>query len=176
MIKLEEKALFTLLLFAFVALLSSLTLGLGRVARLVPIVVVIPTLLLLVIQLMIDLLPQLAKKYSIIERQDVFRVEPLREKSLSGLSDERQEEDVSRRNRELKALLWLLVMFGLIYLLGFLIALPLYVFLYLKQQSGEGWMISITTAAGIFALLYGVFVFAIGTGLYEGHLWRWIGG
>lgn len=176
MIKLEEKALFTLLLFAFVAGLSVLTLGLGRVARLVPIVVVIPTFLLLALQLLLDLLPRLAEKYSVIERQDMFRVEPLREKSLSGQSAEQSEEIVLRRSRELNALLWLLAMFGLIYLFGFLIALPLYVFLYLKRQSKEGWLISITVAAGICGLLYGMFMFAIGTGLYEGHLWRWIGG
>lgn len=174
MIRFDEKTLFTSAMFAFVALIFSLTLGLGRVARLVPMVVVIPTLGLLLFQLLIDMFPRVAEKFSRFEKKDVFRVEPLREKSHNEAGAEQGEEG-SRRSQEMIAFLWLSSMLALIYLFGFLIALPVYIFLYLRKRSDEGWLMSAAIAAGMFSLIYGVFILTLGIRLYEGNLWKWLG-
>ena len=75
MIKLNGKALFTLMMLAFAGLIFYLTLDLSRVARLVPLAVVIPTLVVLILQLLLDLVPGLAEKYSRFEKRDLFAVE-----------------------------------------------------------------------------------------------------
>lgn len=175
MIKLNENALFTLLLIAFVSVILSLTFGLGRVGRLVPLTVAIPALGLLAFQLMLDLWPQVAKNYSRLEKKDLFRVEPLREKSRANTSSEGAAERMIRRGRESIAFLWLALIFLLIYLFGFLIALPAFTFLYLKVRSGEGWIMSVLRAAGMCVLVYGVFMLALDIRLHEGQVWHWFG-
>jgi hypothetical protein len=175
MIKLEERALFTLLLLAFVMVLCYLTLGLGRAARLVPLAVIIPTLALLAFQLTLDLVPRLARKYGSLEKKDLFSVEPLREKSRDRANPERAQEEAIRSSRELISFLWLLAMLALLYIFGFPIALPVYTFLYLKRRSGESWQLSAAAAAGMCGLVYGVLILMLRVRLYEGRLWSWLG-
>ena len=52
---------------------------------------------------------------------------------------------------------WMLAFFAAIVLLGFMIAVPLFLFLYLKLQAGEGWTLSIGLTAAVFAAFYGLF-------------------
>ena len=53
--------------------------------------------------------------------------------------------------------LWMLAFFAAIVLLGFPVAVPLFVFLYLKLQGREGWLISIGLTAAVSAVFYGLF-------------------
>lgn len=172
MINLNEKSLFTFLLLAFVAVVFFLTLGLGRIARLVPLVVAVPTLGLLAIQSILDVMPRLAGKSGAFDKKDVFGVRPLLEKRQVRV--DREPAGTRRRSRELTTVLWLSLMFALIYLCGFVVALPTYTFLYLKRRSGAGWRTSAAVAAGMVALLYGVFVFVLPVRMYEGLLWNWL--
>jgi hypothetical protein len=165
----NQKACLTFLLFTFAAVIFCLTFGLGRVARMVPFAVVVPTLLLLLFQLLMDLLPRLAQKYSQLEKKDLFSVEGLRKQVRNPAEDAKVEP--TERNREGKAFLWLLAMFGLIYLLGAFIAIPFYTLLYLKRHS-EKWLTSIAVTLGICGLVYAMSVFDSGAWLYEGLLWK----
>lgn len=169
MVTFSLRASFTFLLFGFAGVICYLTFGLGRVARMVPLAVVIPTLLLLAFQLLMDLLPRLAKTYGGLEQKDLFRVESLRGKI--GQQAEDEELEALQRNREGKAFVWLLAMLALIYLLGFFIALPLYTLLYLKRRS-EGWVLSVVITVGIACLVYGMSLLDLGTRLYGGLLWE----
>lgn len=71
--------------------------------------------------------------------------------------------------------LWILGIIAGTWLLGQMIALPLFVFLYLKLGSGESWPISVGLTACIIAFLYGVFDQVIHASWYEGELWRALG-
>ncbi|HEY5896186.1 MAG TPA: tripartite tricarboxylate transporter TctB family protein [Burkholderiales bacterium] len=55
------------------------------------------------------------------------------------------------------AVAWALGFFVLIMLVGFLIAVPAMVFLYLRVQSNEGWLFSIVFTAAVWGLFYGLF-------------------
>ncbi len=68
-----------------------------------------------------------------------------------------------------------LMMVSLVYFLGFLIAIPLYMLLYLRGRSGEGWPLSLAMAGAMWSLPYGLFHLVLRTHLYEGLLWRWLG-
>lgn len=70
---------------------------------------------------------------------------------------------------------WLMGIFAGTWLLGQLIALPLFVFLYLKVGSDEGWLLSLGLTAGAIAFLYGVFDQVIHASWYEGELFRFLG-
>jgi len=137
--------------------------------------VVILTLVFLIFQLLIDMVPGLAKKYSRFEKTDLFKVGSSREKTLTQDDAEEISGNLSRSRRELGMVLWVLMMLVFTYILGLLIAIPLYTFLYLKVRSGEGWFISLTMTAGVWGVLYGGFILILSVSLFEGHLWRWIG-
>lgn len=64
--------------------------------------------------------------------------------------------DVAAR-RTWVAVAWALGFFALILLVGFLIAVPAMVFLYLRVQSREGWIFSIVFTAAIWGFFYGLF-------------------
>ncbi len=70
---------------------------------------------------------------------------------------------------------WLLGILAGTWLLGQLIALPLFVFLYLKAGSGEGWAVSLGLTACIVVFLYGVFDQVIHVSWYDGELLRYLG-
>ncbi len=56
-----------------------------------------------------------------------------------------------------------------IYLLGFVITIPLFVFAYMKSH-GIGWLAAIIYATLITAFIYGTFELALGVTLYRGQL------
>jgi hypothetical protein len=167
----KGRTCFTLLLLACVGVSLYMTLRLGRVARMVPLAVAVPTFLLLALQLFMDLLPGLAQTYGRLENKDLFGVQGLREQI--GNPVEVAEDKTLQSRRERKSFLWLLLMLALVYLLGLLIALPLYTLLYLKSGS-EKWLTAIVSALAIFGLIYGISVLDLGTQLYKGLLWDWL--
>ena len=65
--------------------------------------------------------------------------------------------DPAARRRVLVVAGWILGFFAAFMLLGFPIAVPLFLFLYLKLQGGEGWGLSIVIAAVVTAVFYGLF-------------------
>jgi hypothetical protein len=177
MIKLRERALFTLILSAFAGLILYFTVSLSPVARLVPITVVIPTLGLLIFQLVLDLAPWLEQKYRRFEKVDLLGVEEIKKEvsSHDQANSANAGNDASSGRRELDLFSWVLLLVTMIYLLGFLVALPVYLLLYLRWRSGESWALSISVAVGMGSVLYGVFILTLRLRLDEGHLWRWLG-
>jgi hypothetical protein len=79
------------------------------------------------------------------------------------------------QRRILVAVAWMLGFFAAIALLGFPIAVPLFLFLYLKLQGGEGWVVSIVITAVTWALFYGLFDALLHLPFPAGWLWEWLG-
>src|SRR4051812_7507502 len=52
---------------------------------------------------------------------------------------------------------WILAFFAVIVLFGFGIAVPLFVFVYLKVQGKAGWIFSVVFTAGVWGFFYGLF-------------------
>jgi hypothetical protein len=77
--------------------------------------------------------------------------------------------------RTLAASGWILAFFAAIVLLGFPIAVPLFVFLYLKLQGREGWGISIAITLGTWAVFYGLFDLLLHLPFPAGWLFEWFG-
>ena len=66
-------------------------------------------------------------------------------------------------------------MFLLGWLLGQRIALPLFVFLYLKVGSKEGWTVSIVVTLAVAIFLIGIFDQVVHVSWYQGELFRQLG-
>lgn len=70
---------------------------------------------------------------------------------------------------------WIFGFFAAIYLLGFQISVPLFVFLYLKVQSREPWPISLGLTAFAWLLFWGLFDWLLKLPFPEGALIAWTG-
>ena len=77
--------------------------------------------------------------------------------------------------RTLTAVGWILAFFAAIVLLGFPIAVPLFVFLYLKLQGREGWILSAVMTAAIWGVFYGLFDLLLHLPFPAGWLLAWSG-
>jgi len=70
---------------------------------------------------------------------------------------------------------WMLAFFAAIALLGFPIAVPLFLFLYLKLQGGEGWILSIVITVAVWGVFYGLFDALLHLPFPAGWLLSWLG-
>ena len=164
---------FSFFLLLFATILFFLTIELGRIAALVPIKVVIPTLVLLVFQLVLDLVPGLAQKFSRFEKVRFVRSEQHEEDARLYFSVSKPEESLAIRER--RAFTWILLLLLLIYIFGLTVSVPLYTCLYIKRRAEEGWLYATGMAAGMCIMVYGIFVLILGIRLYEGVFWTWMG-
>lgn len=70
---------------------------------------------------------------------------------------------------------WIGGFFGAVILLGFPLAIPIFVFVYLKVEAREGWLLSLILAAAAWLLFNGLFVRLLHLPFAEGLLWRTLG-
>ena len=75
-------------------------------------------------------------------------------------------------HRTLSIFGWILGFLLLILLVGFEIAAPLYVFLYLKLEGKEGWKLTFIITAATFVFFYGLFVWILNTHFEEGWIFQ----
>ena len=139
-----ERVAFSGGLLVVAAIFLGLTLELGAVARAVPLFVVVPTVLLVGSQVVVDTTTYLG-------------------------AVERNDPHPSRRGAAVTAL-WLVGTVASIYLVGLLVTVPMYVLLYLRLRAREGWRFCGAAAAGLGGGVYGVVVHVLGMPLHEGVL------
>lgn len=112
-------------------------------ARLFPFIVSVPSIVMLIIQLISDLRGPRSGKDELASVMDLP-------------ADKDMPLNVLLR-RAGTTFAWIFALFGVIYLIGFLLAVPMYVFLYMFVQAREKWWSSAIAASSIVALE--VFVF-----------------
>jgi TctA family transporter len=78
------------------------------------------------------------------------------------------------RRRALSIIAWTLGFFLTIWLLGFVIAVPVASFLYFKFAGGEKWPISILLSVAAWAFFYGLFDYLLHLPFPEGALFEWL--
>jgi Tripartite tricarboxylate transporter TctB family len=83
------------------------------------------------------------------------------------------EREVLRRSAVAAG--WIFAFFAAILLLGFPIAVPLFVFLYLKLQGREGWILSLALAAVAWGFFYALFDQLLHLPFPQGWLFEWSG-
>jgi len=79
------------------------------------------------------------------------------------------------RRRAINIFCWIFGFFAGIWLLGFNIAVPLFVFLYLKVRSGEGWVLSSALTGAAWLLFWGLFVWLLRLPFPDGVVFSLLG-
>ena len=133
-------------------------------ARLYPWAIGVPMLILAIVQVILDLKGVKAK-----ESSDGAPPTPMDFQFTKDI------DPVTARNRAVIMFSWRLGFFGLIYLLGFTIAIPLMMFLYFKFQGGESWVLSISLTVIAWFFFYGLFVKLLTLPFPEGILITYLG-
>ncbi len=169
--KLNDRTLFTLGVFVLVLVFLVLSLGYQPRARLVPVIIAVPTLLLTLFQLLIDMIPAVARRFSFFQEYDLFGIETGRAAAPS--EESRPSSAVFRR--ELNFAAWLLLLVSLIYFIGYLVAIPLFMVLFMRLRSSERWLTTLSITAVTWAFVYVVFIVVMGAPLHEGVVWKAIG-
>jgi Tripartite tricarboxylate transporter TctB family len=116
-------------------------------ARLYPLAIGIPMLVLAIVQVILDFKGVKAKQPS-----DGAPPTPMDFQFTKDIDPE------TAKKRAITMFAWLFGFFALIYLLGFSIAIPLMMFTYLKFQGGESWILSISLTVIAWFFFYGLFV------------------
>jgi hypothetical protein len=123
-------------------------------AALFPMIVGIPLFVLSALQFIITgFKKQVHDKEAVVDFQ------------LQGLEDKKLET-----KRTLTITLWVLVFFFGVLLVGFPIAVPLFVFCYMKIQGKEKWRTAILFTAGAWAGFYGLFIKFCDIPFMDGYL------
>ena len=78
------------------------------------------------------------------------------------------------RSRTLNIFCWIYGLLGLIWLVGFQVAVPVVVFCYLKIQSREGWIVSLGLTTVAWAFLWGIFDHFLHLPFPQGMVFQWL--
>ncbi len=130
-------------------------------ARLYPWAIGIPMLILAVLQVVLDLKgvgPKQGANAAPVDMQLAARADPA----------------VARR-RTINIFSWIVGYLVAVWLLGFGYCVPLIVFLYLKVQSRESWLLSVALAAIAWIFFYGLFDRLLHIPFPDGELFNWLG-
>ena len=133
-------------------------------ARLYPWVIGIPMLIFAIVQFIIDLKGVVAK--------------PSSSSDGAPMDFQFQQTDVSEdvaRQRTFTMFGWMFGFFAMIWLVGYVIAIPLMVFTYLKFQSGETWVLSTVLTVIAFVFFYALFVRLLNLPFPDGFLQTMLG-
>lgn len=167
--RISGRLLFSLgfvLLFAFLIYVS---MGYNQLARLVPLVVLVPGLGFALLQFVLDLRAALRSDESASAAGRTTAAEA----TTADKPKEEKKEKLSpqeKRRREFVGIGWLLVFFVMIVLFGLTPAIPLFVLVFMRFFGGESWRLSIGFAVLCWAFVYGVFVWGLRNDMYPGIL------
>jgi len=161
---------FTLLLFLVATAAWWAALSMPRGTRLLPVFAGSFVVLLLLLELAMDLVPGLRKRYDgARSRRSVVREEGARR---SAETYERSRSPHPPRSRELRAIAWYAGGAVSILLGGFGLGLPLFVALATRFGGRERWLSALVSGALAALLVHGVFEGLLQVSLYPG----WIAG
>jgi len=157
----KERVIFAIILLIFFCVAIFCAMQYDRVASRIPLIVAVPGLLLTIYTLIVE-----------IRKKD-----PVEDKTINK-AEEGQEPELCAselKRREWTIILWILLLAVLIYLIGFLFAIPLYFFLMLRLWGKEPWRLVIIQSILSAAVIYLFFVSLLHVNLYEGYLIRTFG-
>ena len=167
-------ASFTLLLLAFVGSLLVMTLEYGRQTRLVPLVIGVPTFVMLGVLLAMQLSPRLASYADRYAAGGLFE-------DFADQIDEIERDDVVASNEEktdtfasrvelVRVLGWVVVLFILVVVVGFLLGSFVYLVGFYRLRARQDWVRTVVYSVVVWVFAVVVFKAVLNTPLYEGLL------
>jgi hypothetical protein len=146
----ETLLVIVLLIVALAALYAAA--GYSAKGKLFPLIVTILLIVMLAVKLLSLLSPRIG------DRIDIQGIEfPDTKSKSSPKEDHPAVKEAAKWTKELMMLFWLLFLMACIYLIGFLAAIPMFLFLFLKFQGKHGWLTSILVSVAVLVFIYGLF-------------------
>jgi hypothetical protein len=133
----------------------------------IPFLVALFVLFLAIIQILFETVPKLKKKK--IGKIELFNTEQIKmkqEKIIEG--KERVEKNENKEKKLFDILKWILLLTLGIYLLGFLVTLPIFMFLFYFIKCGYRWTKALGTTFIFWIIIYLVFEVFLRAELYRG--------
>ena len=164
--KLKQPARFSLLLLLVAAVFLVTAMGFSPRAKVVPLVVSIPTVALLVLQVVSEMVPGLADRLaglgqSMAVKQQTEAILANHEAASSGQT----RHDGMREVAAFGSVLFLLV---LILVTGLLAGSMLFVLWMFRRVADADWKVSVVYALSVSGLCYGLFILVLGTRMWNG--------
>ena len=152
----EQKAFMIFLIFLMLGM-TLLSLRFSTGSRMLPMISGICASAIAAFLILMSFSPATASWYSRLEKKSLFSAE-----------DMSNEE----RKKEISVIAWFLACSILIYLVGFMIAIPLFLFMFLKWRAKEGWLLSVVIPCVVAAVVYFAFVWILRVPLYKGFFFE----
>jgi hypothetical protein len=137
---------------------------------------VLVTLGIIALQLVLDFTPRLREKNQSSVHRDPIRWKRRNDidKNQAGYWIKNANLKSSTSSRELVIMIWLFAMLASIYLFGFLIAMPLFVFVSLLFMMRERWIITAAVTLSVALILYCILFLLVQNHSIGGILWRFL--
>ena len=153
---------FTVCIAVYVLVLLVLSFGYSVKSRLFPLMVIVPTMVFLALRF----ISMASTRLSIILEPEVGMVDIEKVRRLAHTADERT---VTANGRgEFKVILWTLSLVALVYFLGILPAIAVYVFLFVRFYARNKVLTSAVYTVATWIFVYIIFVAMLQTRLYTG--------
>ena len=150
-----EERLFTIFLLVLALLMAILSVRFSPGPRTLPLIAGICTSAMIVLLIVMAFSPKIASWYQKFEKKPILTGE-----------DEKSEE--KKRMRSVVG--WFSGCMAGIYFFGYLVTIPLYLFVFLKIKEREGWLLSLSLSAVVLGVVYFVFIYLLRIPLHKGIL------
>jgi len=149
----HEERIFMVILLAVMVLMAVMALKYGPGARILPIVSGICGAVMMGFLVSMAFFPRIKAWYQTLEAKTIL--------SKVNLS-------AAERRRELWIAAWFTGCTFCIYLFGFVIGIPLFLFAFLKLWGKESWLLSVVLSGIVLGVVWFSFVYILGVPLHEG--------
>lgn len=165
--------LFTAILLLMVGTQLALSLNYKGETRLVPLIIGVPTFCLLTILLALQTSTRLANSLDGFSSTDVFgmenQVRNLNDSIDTARSDSDDPSSITQRRKDLALIMsWMIVFFGLIFVLGFMLSIPIFLLAFYRLQASRSWPQTLIFTLVVWGFVVVVFKVVLGSPLYSG--------
>lgn len=162
-----KKAEIIFSLFLLLMFLTSVIIAISydRQTRMFPLIIGVPGLILCVILFSSYYIPTVSKRLTTIKQKEFFKANDKEEQE----DDEKKKKEFKKVSlKELNITIWIIGLLIIIYILGFMITIPLFIFLFLKFREKENLIISILFSVSSWVVIYIMFILILKAQLYGG--------
>jgi len=163
--KTEIEAIFSLFLLLIFLTFLIIASSYDHQTRMFPFIIGFPGLILCVILFSSYYIPAVSKRLNTIKQKEFFKIDDIEE-----------QENIEKKKKELKKIslkelnitIWIIGLLFTLYILGFMVTIPLFIFLFSKFREKENLIVSILFSVSSWVVIYIIFILILKAQLYGG--------
>jgi amino acid transporter len=162
----SSQVIFILALLAISIVFFFMAVGYSYNGKLFPLIIIGTLVPMLILKIIGFINPKIAAHFD-VRGIDLPGQKPSSTQSKTA-TEEISDDDIAKWPRELAMGFWLVSLISLIYLVGFLLTVPLFLVLFLRFQGRHSWLVSGVTSLAVLAFIYVLFGILLSTPFPEG--------